>query len=221
MRKQLGPLSAEYVPLGVQVANIMSRTVPSRFQMAGACTNGTAVAPISLVYLYISRCLIDISSGSAIPRAISRILNKPASHTTASRAVRVNETNGLAVYSHSYHRIAYDKEALKRCFVDLFLGAHDKVPRQVVLDLHATDDPLHGDPFGARERENVVEQRNQRRASEGRRPICNPVFAVNGRNFHPAWKIHGGLADLGQAVEMTYHLVAKADPNHFRRPHPP
>ena len=33
-------------------------------------------------------------------------------------------------------------------FVDLFLDAHAKAPRQIVLDLDATDDPLHGDQEG-------------------------------------------------------------------------
>ncbi len=33
--------------------------------------------------------------------------------------------------------------ASETLFVDLFLGAHDKPPREIVLDLDATDDPLH------------------------------------------------------------------------------
>src|SRR5256885_1713893 len=39
-------------------------------------------------------------------------------------------------------------EALERLFVDLFLEAHRKAPRQIVLDLDATDDPLHGTQEG-------------------------------------------------------------------------
>ena len=47
-----------------------------------------------------------------------------------------------------YHRIAHDRNAIERLFVDLFLEAHDKPPRQIVVDLDATDDPLHGHQEG-------------------------------------------------------------------------
>src|SRR5262249_31768454 len=38
--------------------------------------------------------------------------------------------------------------AIERLFVDLFLQAHRQPPAQVVLDLDATDDPLHGHQEG-------------------------------------------------------------------------
>jgi len=47
-----------------------------------------------------------------------------------------------------YHKIGHRPEALERLFVDLFLEAHPKAPRQIVLDLDATDDPLHGTQEG-------------------------------------------------------------------------
>ena len=47
-----------------------------------------------------------------------------------------------------YHKISHDGSAIERLFVDLFLDAHGKAPRQIVLDLDATDDPLHGDQEG-------------------------------------------------------------------------
>jgi hypothetical protein len=47
-----------------------------------------------------------------------------------------------------YHKISYDKVALEALFVDLFLEAHDKAPTEIVLDLDATDDPLHGHQEG-------------------------------------------------------------------------
>ena len=36
----------------------------------------------------------------------------------------------------------------RRCFVDLFLEGHPQPPKQIVLDLDATDDPLHGHQEG-------------------------------------------------------------------------
>ena len=43
-----------------------------------------------------------------------------------------------------YHKIVYDGAAIERLFVDLFLDAHESPPDEIVLDLDATDDPLHG-----------------------------------------------------------------------------
>ncbi len=47
-----------------------------------------------------------------------------------------------------YHKINHDGAAIERLFVELFLDAHPKAPRQIVLDLDATDDPLHGHQEG-------------------------------------------------------------------------
>src|ERR1700694_5231774 len=47
-----------------------------------------------------------------------------------------------------YHKISYDGATIERLFVDLFLEAHAQVPHQIILDLDATDDPLHGHQEG-------------------------------------------------------------------------
>jgi hypothetical protein len=47
-----------------------------------------------------------------------------------------------------YHKIAHDGQAVAALFVDLFLEAHREPPKQIVLDLDATDDPLHGHQEG-------------------------------------------------------------------------
>ncbi len=47
-----------------------------------------------------------------------------------------------------YHKISHDGAAIERLFVELFLDAHPKAPRQIVIDLDATDDPLHGHQEG-------------------------------------------------------------------------
>jgi hypothetical protein len=43
-----------------------------------------------------------------------------------------------------YHRIGHDAAAIERLFVELFLDAYATAPEEIVLDLDATDDPLHG-----------------------------------------------------------------------------
>jgi hypothetical protein len=47
-----------------------------------------------------------------------------------------------------YHKISHDPVAIESLFVDLFLDAHEKAPKQIILDLDATDDPLHGQQEG-------------------------------------------------------------------------
>jgi hypothetical protein len=47
-----------------------------------------------------------------------------------------------------YHKVSHDPAAIERLFVDLFLEAHSKAPPQIILDLDATDDPLHGHQEG-------------------------------------------------------------------------
>jgi len=43
-----------------------------------------------------------------------------------------------------YHKIAHDPSAIEELFVELFVDAHAAAPERIVLDLDATDDPIHG-----------------------------------------------------------------------------
>ena len=47
-----------------------------------------------------------------------------------------------------YHKISHDPAAIERLLVELFVEAHKRPPSQIVLDLDATDDPLHGHQEG-------------------------------------------------------------------------
>ena len=47
-----------------------------------------------------------------------------------------------------YHKVSHDGAAIERVFVALFLEAHKVAPRRIVLDLDATDDPVHGHQEG-------------------------------------------------------------------------
>jgi Transposase DDE domain group 1 len=47
-----------------------------------------------------------------------------------------------------YHKISHNPVAIKRLFVELFLEAHERAPSEIVLDLDATDDPVHGEQEG-------------------------------------------------------------------------
>ena len=50
--------------------------------------------------------------------------------------------------SSRYKKIVARPEAMDDLFIDLFLEAHDSAPEQIILDVDATDDPLHGHQEG-------------------------------------------------------------------------
>ena len=47
-----------------------------------------------------------------------------------------------------YHKISHDAAMIETLLVDLFVEAHRSPPQQIILDLDATDDPLHGHQEG-------------------------------------------------------------------------
>jgi Transposase DDE domain group 1 len=47
-----------------------------------------------------------------------------------------------------YHKIGHDGAAIEGLFVDLFLEAHQTPLKEIILDLDATDDPVHGHQEG-------------------------------------------------------------------------
>jgi hypothetical protein len=66
-----------------------------------------------------------------------------AGKSTLNR-LELHESQG----SSRYHKIRPDGEAIERLWVDLFLDAHRDAPGEIILDLDATDDPLHGHQEG-------------------------------------------------------------------------
>jgi AraC-like DNA-binding protein len=63
-----------------------------------------------------------------------------AGKSTLNRLEHAPEADGTS----RYHKIGHDAAAIEQLFVRLFLEAHGKPPCRIVLDLDATDDPLHG-----------------------------------------------------------------------------
>jgi Transposase DDE domain group 1 len=47
-----------------------------------------------------------------------------------------------------YRKIGHDTAAIEQLLVEIFLDAHRTPPKQIILDLDATDDPLHGHQEG-------------------------------------------------------------------------
>ena len=65
-----------------------------------------------------------------------------AGKSTLNRLERSKETPSL------YHKIGHDGGAIEKLLVDLFLESHARAPEEIILDLDATDDPLHGEQEG-------------------------------------------------------------------------
>jgi len=61
---------------------------------------------------------------------------------------RLERTRADAGSGDRYKKTVMQPGAIDRLFVDHFLDAHERPPLQVVLDLDATDDPVHGHQEG-------------------------------------------------------------------------
>jgi len=79
-------------------------------------------------------------------RARERDCGKPlAGKSTLNRLELTRSDAGPA---ERYKKIVVDGEAVDRLLVDLFIQAHPEPAERIVLDLDATDDPLHGKQEG-------------------------------------------------------------------------
>jgi len=70
-----------------------------------------------------------------------------AGKSTLSRLEHAPQ-EGMAFAPPRYHKISHDGAAIERTFVDIALGSQSKAPAMMVIDLDATDAPLHGHQDG-------------------------------------------------------------------------
>ena len=61
---------------------------------------------------------------------------------------RLELTPETASRKERYKKIVLDHGAVDRLLVQIFLEAHREAPQEIILDLDATDDPLHGQQEG-------------------------------------------------------------------------
>jgi hypothetical protein len=61
---------------------------------------------------------------------------------------RLELTPGVVHDDERYKKIVYSGVMIKRLFTDIFLEAHSRAPKEIWLDLDATDNPIHGDQEG-------------------------------------------------------------------------
>jgi hypothetical protein len=60
----------------------------------------------------------------------------------------LNRLEWGAVKQDRYRKITVDEGAVDSFFVEMFLTAHEQAPAEIIVDLDATDDPLHGQQEG-------------------------------------------------------------------------
>ena len=88
--------------------------------------------------------------GKADPTGADRLRKQDQGKPLAGKSTlnRLELTPAEADAGSRYKKIVYHPERVDRLFVDVFLEAHATPPACVVLDLDATDDPLHGHQEG-------------------------------------------------------------------------
>jgi len=85
--------------------------------------------------------------GKADPTGGDRLQEQDRGKPLAGKST-LNRLEWGAVTQDRYRKIAVDTAAVDRFFVEAFLSAHEQAPAQIILDLDATDDPVHGQQEG-------------------------------------------------------------------------
>jgi hypothetical protein len=88
--------------------------------------------------------------GKLDPTGQSRTRKRDKGKALAGKSTlnRLELTPVGADHESRYKKITCNTRAVEELFVDLFLQAHPTPPDQIILDLDATDDPIHGNQLG-------------------------------------------------------------------------
>jgi len=94
--------------------------------------------------------LLALAAGKADLTGATRARERDRGHALAGKSTlnRLELTPVDATAASRYQKIAYDGSAVAQVFIDHFVDAHSTPPPRIVLDLDATDDPLHGQQEG-------------------------------------------------------------------------
>jgi hypothetical protein len=88
--------------------------------------------------------------GKVDPTGMDRVRRRDRGKALAGKSTlnRLELTPPDATAASRYQKIVAHPEAMQRLFVNLFLQAYPEPPARLILDLDATDDPLHGHQEG-------------------------------------------------------------------------
>lgn len=94
--------------------------------------------------------LMGMLAGKSDPQGANRIRERDRGKALAGKSTlnRLELTPAKTSPGARYKKIAARPEAIDELLVTLFVEAHERPPRQIVLDVDATDDPLYGKQEG-------------------------------------------------------------------------
>jgi len=89
--------------------------------------------------------LLAVAAGKVDPTGWDRKRKRDRGRPLAGKST-LNRFELACANDHCdrYKKIRCDNKAVDRFFVDAFIAAHKRPPKQIVLDFDATDNPLHG-----------------------------------------------------------------------------
>lgn len=94
--------------------------------------------------------LLALLVGKKDPTGENRLRARDKGKALAGKSTlnRLELTPVGARRSSRYKKITVHRRAVEEVFIDVFLEAHRHAPSEIILDLDATDDPLHGHQSG-------------------------------------------------------------------------
>src|SRR5262249_49894558 len=94
--------------------------------------------------------LLAAAIGKADPKGARRVRQRDQGAGLAGKSTlnRIELSKPGEAETDRYRRIVLREELVDQVFLDVFLQAFAKPPKQITLDLDATDDPLHGQQEG-------------------------------------------------------------------------
>lgn len=126
--------------------------------------------------------MLAVMVGKADPLGVDRpgrdrgkaLAGKSTLHRLELTRVRASEAD-------RYKKIDADLPALQDFLVDVYLDQQTSAPQEIVLDVDATDDPVHGDQLAARVFTDL-EYRTQKSWSRSRRVVAKAEHLTKGAN---------------------------------------
>jgi len=94
--------------------------------------------------------LLAVLAEKEDPTGESRVRERDQGKALAGKSTlnRLELTGKGVSEEERYKKIVMDEAAVDRLLVDIFLQAHREPPKEIILDLDATDDPVHGNQEG-------------------------------------------------------------------------
>ncbi|MGH7412004.1 MAG: IS1380 family transposase [Candidatus Methylomirabilis sp.] len=94
--------------------------------------------------------LLAILAEKEDPTGESRVRERDQGKALAGKSTlnRLELTGAVVEEGERYKKVVIDQAAVDRLLVEVFLKAHAQVAAEIILDLDATDDPVHGNQEG-------------------------------------------------------------------------